>query len=222
LALLAAAGGSGRRFVEIGSGSTGGNSAVLAYEFGWSGLMVDASRKAIDQLREQLRHNPGVIPVAALVTPDTVNPLLRTHGFTGDVEFMSIDVDSIDYWLFDALDACSPRVLVLEYNALFGSERAVTVPNRPKPSGAPKSYFGASLAALEKLGRTKGYRLVLCEDAGVNAFFLRRDVAPAIPGLAPAQAFRHRQDRHDVLGVQRLDGDVFAHLAGLGLPLVEV
>src|SRR5688572_7877461 len=45
LALLRAAGIANRNFVEIGSGSTGGNSGVLAYELGWSGLMVDASKK---------------------------------------------------------------------------------------------------------------------------------------------------------------------------------
>ena len=55
----------------------------------------------------------------------------------------------------------------MEYNGLFGRDRAVTVPDAPRPPVAPKGYGGASLAALEKLNRTKGYGLVLCEDAGM-------------------------------------------------------
>ena len=100
---------------------------------------------------------------------------------TGEVDLMSIDIDSCDYWLLEALEACSPRVLIMEYNALFGPKRAVTLPNAPLPYQRPKGYFGASLAALEKMAAKKGYRLVLCEEKGVNAFFLRNNVAWSIP-----------------------------------------
>ena len=36
--------------------------------------------------------------------------------------------------------------------------------------------FGASLKALEKLGRVRGYSLVGCDFVGVNAFFVRDDL----------------------------------------------
>ena len=48
-------------------------------------------------------------------------------------------------------------------------------------------YMGASLSALEGLGRTKGYRLVGCNVAGVNAFFVREDLAGDL-FAAPASA----------------------------------
>ena len=170
LALLQATGVGTRRFVEIGCGQSGGNAAALAYEFGWGGLMVDASEKAIEKVTVLLRANPGVTAVRAMVQPDTINDLLRSHGMTGEVDLLSIDVDSIDYWLLEALTVCSPRVLVMEYNALFGPERAVTLPCAPLPEDAPKGYSGTSLVAIERLAARKGYRLVLCEAAGINAF----------------------------------------------------
>ena len=222
LALLEAAGVATRRFVEIGCGRSGGNSAVLAHEFGWSGLMVDASRKAIDQVRQALRANPGVVAVRARVTSDTLDELLRSHGLTGEVDLLSIDIDSTDYWLLEVLSACSPRLVVSEYNALSGAERAVTLPNMPVPLNAPKGYFGASLAALEKLAHRKGYRLVLCEDAGVNAFFLRNDLAPDIPGLTPAQAYRPLLDKWDVADTRVKQVDIYERIAEQGLPLVDV
>src|SRR5687768_3200402 len=169
LALMKAGGLKTRRFVEIGSGSTGGNAATLAADFGWSGLMVDASRKAIEQATMTFAFNPGVKAVRAMVTPATIDRLIAEHGFTGEIDLFSIDVDSIDYWLLDAMTACSPRVLIMEYNALFGPSRAVSLPNAPKPADAPKGYSGASLAAIEALARRKGYRLVLCEESGIRS-----------------------------------------------------
>jgi hypothetical protein len=220
LALLEHAGVTDRRFVEIGSGRSGGNAALLAYECGWSGLMIDVVPEAIDSLRARFRHNPGVVGVAAAVSPDNINQLLTEHGFTGDVDLLSIDIDSYDYWVLEALEAVSPRVLAVEYNAGFGFERAVTIPKNQSLHGAPKHYHGASLAALEKLARRKGYRLVVCDPTGVNAFFLREGVAPEVPGIAVSQAFRPGIDRWS-LNEAPLPGD--AALTAIGnLPLVEV
>ena len=117
--------------------------------------MVDASRKAIEAVRSECRSNPRVVAVRAKVTPDTVNDLLRRHGMIGEIDFLSVDIDSIDYWLFEALTVCSPRVLVMEYNAHFGQDRAVTLPNAPLLQDVPKGHSGASLAALEQLARHK-------------------------------------------------------------------
>jgi len=190
LALLERAGISNARFVEIGSGRSGGNAALLAGECGWAGLMIDLDGAAMDSLRRRFAHNPRVQGVVAAVTPRNVDDLLRDHGFAGDLDLLSIDIDSYDYWVLQALTAASPRVLMLEYNAAFGPERAVTIPDRQPLEGAPKAYRGASLAALDALARSKGYRLVACEPSGVNAFFLRHDVAPEIQAVPVAQAFR--------------------------------
>ena len=110
----------------------------------------------------------------------------------------------------------------MEYNGLFWRERAVTVPDAPRPTVAPKGYGGASLAALEKLARAKGYGLVICEDAGINAFFLRDDVAPEIPRLTAAQAFRAQLVSYDPAGESRNEADIYAAVASAGLPLVDV
>jgi hypothetical protein len=222
LALLRAAGISTRRFVEIGSGGSGGNSAVLAYEMGWSGLMVDASRQAVKVARREFRWNQGVTVVGATVTPDNVNSLLQEHGMAGEVDLLSLDIDSIDYWVLDALDVCRPRVLVTEYNAFFGGTRAVTVPNAPMPAPVPWCYWGASLAALTKAAQRRGYGLVLCEDAGVNAFFLREDLAPDVPRVTPPVAHRPVKYRRALETPLDTPEEVFAVIANAGLALVEV
>lgn len=222
VALLTAGGLKTRRFVEIGCGGTGGNAALLAAEFGWNGIMIDAAPEAVERAARRFGPNPGVKVIQAFVTPQNVNELLAGHGFSGEVDLLSIDIDSIDYWVLEALDACSARVLVMEYNAGFGPTRAVTVPNAPVPKQAPKGYSGASLAALEKLASAKGYRLVICEDAGVNAFFLRSDVAPDIPGLSVKQAWRPRTGRFSAVDVAEQEAPAPSQFEEAGFPLVEV
>ena len=78
------------------------------------------------------------------------------------------------------------------------------------------------LAAIEKLARRKGYRLVLCEESGINAFFLRNDIAPAIPGLTVEQAYRPWMDKHDVTGLRKKNIDIDEVIRQSGLPLTEV
>ncbi len=221
LALLERAGWGNRRFVEIGSGRSGGNAAFLAFECGWSGLMVDIEPAAVAGARRRFAHNPGVRAVVSAVSPENVNDLLRTHGFDGEVELLSIDIDSYDYWVLHALTACSPRLLVLEYNAGFGPRRAVTIPLNQPLAGAPKGYRGASLAALDALARAKGYRLVACE-AGVNAFFLRHDVAPEVPGVSVDQAFRPASSRLVVDDASAGEEGADLTIGNTEYPLVEV
>src|SRR2546426_2566690 len=136
LALLDRAGVMRRAFVEIGSGGSGGNSAVLAYDLGWSGVMIEASKRGAAIARELFRHNPKVTVLQKLATPDNINSLIKQAGFVGEVDLLSFDVDSIDYWLFDALDVqriVKPRLIVAEYNAHFGPERRGALPHAPRP-----------------------------------------------------------------------------------------
>lgn len=222
LALLKIAGVASRRFIEIGCGAKGGNSAVLAFEFDWGGLMVDANPTHVAGLGMLLGTRPDVTLTCASVSSSNINTLLRDHGITGEVDLLSIDVDSYDYWLLDAMNVCSPRLIIVEYNALFGPERAVTLPDTPRPTKVPKGYFGASLAALEKLARQKGYRLVVCEPSGMNAFFLRNDLAPELKGVTAAEGFRVALDRRALVDPRPVDINIYQRIEEQGLALVEV
>jgi hypothetical protein len=209
------------RFVEIGCGRSGGNSAALAFDCGWAGLMIDASERSIEGVRRNFASNPLVKGVCATAMPDTINDLLAAQGYAGEVDVLSIDIDSYDYWLLDALQVCSPRILITEYNAAFGPTRAVTVPLGQPLDGTPKGYHGASLAALAAAARRKGYRLVLCEHSGVNAFFLRNDLAPEIPELPVERAFRPALSRVD-FDEPMPAFDIYQIAADRALPLTEV
>jgi ElaB/YqjD/DUF883 family membrane-anchored ribosome-binding protein len=222
LALFKKVGISNRRFVEIGSGTNGGNSGFLARECGWSGLMIDASAERI--LKIQSRYNPRrVKAVSSWVTRENINQLLTENGFGGEVDLLSLDIDSVDYWVWEALTVCSPRVAVIEYNSAFGPDLAVTVPYEAmfdRHRKKARYYYGASLAAFDHLAQKKGYRLIAAEPRGVNAFFLRNDVMPSIPACDVQTAFQ-MIEKHG----GRVDSNVIDHYAFLkdpNLPLVDV
>ena len=207
-----------RRFVELGSGSSGGNAAMFAGELGWTGLVVEGDQ---GKAGVAARKFPRSTAVCAWITPETVNDLLRDNGFAGEVDLFSLDIDGNDYWVWKAMTACNPRVVVLEYNSMFGPDRAVTIPYDPTFSRRDHRfcYFGASLAALTGLSAQKGYRLVTVEPTGVNAFFLRNDVAPEIPACEPARAYRLVDKYNELIREKQID--VFKWAAETGRTLVD-
>ena len=216
-ALAEQAGTVNRTFVEIGCGVNGGNCGFLANELGWGGLMVDADEERVR--RAKAKFGRRVQCISAMVTRENVNDLIRDAGLEGEIDLLSIDIDGNDYWVWDAIEACYPRIVVIEYNALFGADRALIVPYAPdfdRHSGNASIYYGASLAALTQLGESKGYRLVVTESEGVNAFFLRNDLAPEIPTMTAEDMFRARYKPI------RRGVDLFAHIREHDLPVIDL
>ena len=83
-----------------------------------------------------------------------------------------------------------PRVVVIEYNAGLRPPMSLTVPYQANHAGGGTNFFGASLEALVRLGRRKGYRIVGCNISGSNAFFVREDLC-ADHFIEPATAEEH-------------------------------
>lgn len=187
------------------------NTANLIVHHGWHGLLVDGSARNVSRGRHyfsKLSHTYVFPPsfVHAWVTRGSVNQLCTTHGFTGDVDLLSLDLDGIDYWIWDALEACSPRVVVLEYNNLLGPEHTWTVPyaddfdyrRYPTTNGGP-NFAGASLKAFVELGRRKGYRLVGTNRLGFNAFFVRHGHGDhLLPEVSVAECFSQPKTIQDL------------------------
>jgi hypothetical protein len=220
-----------RLFVEFGvQDYSESNTRFLLVNRNWSGLVLDGDQSNIDAVRRSdlyWRHN--LKAECAFVTRENINQLIAAAGVQGDVGLLSVDIDGNDYWVWEAIDVISPRIVVAEYNSRFGAARAVTVPYDPafERSRAHHSmiYYGASLRALELLGARKGYSLVGCNSAGNNAFFVRLDCLPTgIPRLTAAQAFvagAFREARNERGEMQFLSAAEESRLLD-GLPLTDV
>jgi hypothetical protein len=167
-------------FVDIGAGDgVEGNCVALADVLGWSGVMVEADDVQHAALERKYATNRRVTTVCARVDADNAGRLLRGVA-PAEPDVLSIDIDGLDWWVWREL-ALRPRVVVVEYNAHLGFDRALTVPREHRDPWDGTDYFGASLPAFELLAEHRGYRLVHTDLTGVNAFFVRTDLDALMP-----------------------------------------
>jgi len=194
-----------KKVVDIGSGAVqGSNSANLIVNHGWVGLLIEGNERAIEAARNfysacpDTKNYPPLL-VHAWVTAENINAKISEHGFAGEIDLLSIDIDGIDYWMWKAIDCIHPRVVIVEYQDIIGPNKALTIPYRPdfKRSDYDVNvrdplYAGASLPAFIKLGKQKGYRLVGCNRYGYNAFFVRSDLGmECLPRVPVESCFKH-------------------------------
>lgn len=200
-------------FVEFGvEDYTESNTRFLLTNNQWSGLVIDGSAENIDRIRrDPIYWAANLKAEHAFITTENINELLSRNGISGDIGLLSVDIDGNDYWVWQAIDCISPRLVVCEYNSHFGPVAEVTTPYDPAfvrdRAHHSKIYYGASIAALNALAASKGYALVASNSAGNNVFFVRQDLLGALQVLSPAQAYRRAQFReyHDEHGLLTFD-----------------
>jgi len=182
-----------RTFVEFGV-ETGieCNTVKLLIE-GWRGLWIEADPQSADLIRanfEPFIAEDKLMLVESRITAENIDMLLRQGRMRAEVDLLSIDIDCNDYWVWKAISAIDPRVVAIEYNATLRPPMSLVVPYRPDASWDGSNFYGASLEALVRLAAAKGYRMVGCSVAGVNAFFVRADLC-GDRFLEPATAEEH-------------------------------
>ncbi len=96
-----------------------------------------------------------------------------------NIDLFSIDIDGIDYWLLNELPHNFCKIIVAEYNPLFGHKNEISV---PYDSNFDRTNFhfsnlcyGASIKAIKSLLEKKGFILFGVNDLRNNAFFIRAD-----------------------------------------------
>lgn len=177
------------------------NTRFLLEHNNWKGLVLDADPENIRSIES--RRGAWRYPLTvkkAFINRDNINQLILDAGFKGDLGLLVIDIDGNDYHIWDSIEAVKPVLVVIEYNSRLGPEEKVTIPydsqferSRAHYSGI---YYGASLAALQSLGRRKGYSLLGCNLHGNDAFFIRNDWRPeALPVVSVEEAFRRAKSQ---------------------------
>ncbi|MDP2851923.1 MAG: hypothetical protein Q8O23_00800 [Gallionella sp.] len=179
-------------FVEFGvEDYREANTRLLLQLRNWRGLVMDGSEANIRNVQAQDLHwRHDLTAQCAFIDRDNINQVIASSGLQGDIGLLSIDIDGNDYWIWQAIDAVSPVVVVCEYNAVLGDRCALTVPYRADFQRTREHhsnlYFGASIRALVALGQSKGYSFVGTTSTGCNAFFVRNDHAESITAALEA------------------------------------
>ena len=208
-----------RVFVELGCGNGLENNTHHLLLRDWRGVWVDGSAKNIAGIAKHVPLSSARLSVdQSFITRDNVCEVVRRSlatlgGGSKELDFLSIDLDGNDAILLDQLLAeHRPRVVCVEYNAKFPYPTDVEVAYDPAHVWTGDDYQGASLAAyVRHFG--DAYRLVSCNASGVNAFFVRSDLAGAFPTWPVEQIFQ--PPRYHL--IQLLSGHPasFKHLANV-------
>lgn len=200
-------------FLEIGaSDGLENNSAWLAIGRRFSGVMIEGDEgQSRTSALIHAEYSLGVESRSLFITRDPPD-LGLAHA---DPDVCSIDIDGNDLYVLEAvLGRCSPKILVVEYNATFGPERSVTIPYRADfdygAAHPTKLYYGVSVTAWRRFVEPRGYRFVGVESHGVNAFFARQDAfEPAFLEAIRATPYRenfyqrhvHRAGHEELFGL---------------------
>ena len=185
-----------RTFVEFGvEDFSEANLRFLIERSPWRGLVMDGSPDLEARVQATgLAWRRHLQAKSVFITAENINELIKKSCIEPELDILSIDLDGIDYWVWKSFTAYSPRIVIVEYNSLFGPSATITVPYRPDFQRAKAHYshlyWGASLGALVQLAHEKGYSCVGSTSTGLNAFFVRDDVLGALPSMTSNQAWR--------------------------------
>jgi hypothetical protein len=183
------------KFVEFGvENYTEANTRFLLINNNWQGLIMDGSVQNMSEVKQdniywryQLQAKP------AFVTKENINDLLKESGMTGEIGLLHIDIDGNDYFVWQAIEICSPIIVIVEYNSVFGYDKPWSIPYNKDfvrtKAHYSNLYWGSSLLSLCDLAGEKGYDFIGCNSNGNNAFFVRSDKRKELKPLTAAQGF---------------------------------
>jgi len=168
------------KYVEIGVGDyTESNTRYLFETTSPQGIIFDCIDNFKERVKENVKMWKGDLKIIKqTVNSDNVLNLLKKYNFFKNLDIFSLDVDGIDYWIIDSLPKNFSKLVVLEYNPIFGSNLKLTVPNLKNFDRSKYHYsnlcFGASIKALVNLMNKKNFIFVGTNLTNCNAFFVSK------------------------------------------------
>jgi len=193
------------------------NTRFLMMNNNWKGFVMDGSRKNMVKLKNQSWYwKYSLTCKAVFIDKENINELLAETGFS-NIGLLHIDLDGNDAHILNELDLTrlNPSIIIMEYNAVFGKDRPISVPYDQDFIRTNKQYsnlyFGASLPALTYIAGNKLYALIGCNLAGNNAYFIRRDLLNKnIKEVSVTEAYKEskfREGRNKDYTLSYLNGD---------------
>ena len=204
-------------FIEFGVDNyMESNTRFLMMNNNWSGFVMDGSEKSMNYLKDQSWYwKYSLTNKAVFIDKNNINKLLANTGFS-NIGLLHIDLDGNDYHILSEIDLSklNPSIIIMEYNSVFGKDKPITIPYDKEFDRTNAHYsnlfWGASLSALSYLASKKGYALIGCNLAGVNAYFLKNSLLnDKVKELSIDEAFKvskFRDSRNKDYSLSYLEG----------------
>lgn len=164
-----------RTAVDLGAGDgVKGSNTFALFSAGWRGLGVECDARRARKLAKTYERLAGVAACHARVAPETVIRLLEAHSVEREFDVLSLDIDSYDYLVLDAvLSHFRPRIIVTEINEKIPPPVRFHVKYDPD-FRLQHHFYGYSIASLADLAARHGYAIMELEYN--NAFLAPREL----------------------------------------------
>jgi len=136
-------------------------------------VLIEGEKDKFEKLLINHSENKKVYAINAFVSTEgknSLDSLLASTPIPNDFDVLFIDVDGMDYHIWNSVVQYKPKCVVIEFNP--------TIPNEVDFVQEANSSLnhGNSIAAQVRLGKEKGYELVATTIN--NAFFVTKELFP--------------------------------------------
>ena len=166
------------KFVEIGVGDYSECNTRFLFETAQpKGLIIDCIENFKKEVSKNISLWKGDLKILnEKINSKNINQILEMEGFTSEIDIFSLDIDGVDYWILEKLPPNFSKIVIVEYNSIFGPDLEVSVPNINDFDRSNYHHsnlcFGASLKAMISLLEKKGFVFLGSTRSKVNAFFV--------------------------------------------------
>jgi hypothetical protein len=167
-------------FIEIGTEDyKESNTRFLLKYRNWEGYLIESNKVHIDKIKKQSifwKHDLNLCNKT--IDRENINDVIKNFKVPKEVGLLSLDIDGIDYWVWEKLKKIEPVIFICEFNSILGEKQKISVPYKRNFDRTKFHYsnlaFGASLPAFKYISELKGYKFLGTNSNGVNAYFIKK------------------------------------------------
>ena len=177
-----------KEYVEFGvEDGSECNSRYLREKKGWTGLMFDGGNE-----------NKEIGFYKEFINRENILSIFKKYKVNNQMDLLSIDIDGMDYYIWEEISTYyKPRLLVIEYNCYYNNDTVMDYKS-DYMWDKKNTYQGASLKALIRLCKSKGY--ILVQTNGINAFFIKNNIYKKYKKYFPHDGnFNKLMEKHPIV-----------------------
>jgi hypothetical protein len=153
------------------------NTCNLITNHNYEAILIEANKNKFDELNINFPEKK-IIKINKFVNfsgENSLDNILENNFFNKDFDFLSIDIDGCDFWIFESLSKFTPKIICIEYNS--------SIPNKVcfVQKKDMKVNQGSSAKSIINLGLKKNYFPIASTD--YNLFFVHNKFKQKITNL---------------------------------------
>ena len=192
-------------------GIVSSNAYTLWHDHGWKAILIEGEPDKVIGLRENIKGFDALAieRFISIKGKNSLDEIFTSEGVSPAIGLLSIDIDSFDYHVWKHTDYVNPQIVVVEHNQNIPPDIEYYDPE-------DSVYLKCSAAALETLGKEKGFRLICCTRT--NSIFIKEELfdASKFPDAAVSELFDYSDITPGVIftGEDRNKYPVFSRRTG--------